>query len=459
MCHSSSKCCSEFKSRCPSIPAWILVLCQVASGLCFHLGLYAIYDMLTIPESASCWAVVPETYRVAHFIAPGMFFNLTAPLLGWISDTFIGREKAINLSVWSCWFGTLLQCISYCIQYGTCGLPVNIAKYGISSVALVFIIIGSTAYSTNVLAYGLDQLMDKPSAQIRPFVHWLVWGMIVSSVVGYLLHSSANNRVRYSLKIQIFAILTFFIFSLTLILKLRTGHKFEADNLLHKNPYKIILEVIKYAWNNKCPENRSALTYWENEIPSRIDLGKKKYGGPFPEEIVEDVKTFWRIVAMLLATAGFHIPIFLVIMSTGDYMQYLKDANSDNHSFWFWNAFYFGILIFIPLVELVIIPLFPKIEYFILNSLRMIGVAYILLLVSMLFMIIIDVIGNYQTPGEVTCPLTYFGYDHELNLSYLVYIIPLAPLSIVMTIGSVYVFEFICSQAPIYMSGILTGVY
>ena len=226
---------------------------------------------------------------------------------------------------------------------------------------------------------------------------------------------------------------------------------FEANKLLHKNPYKIILEVIKYAWNNKYPENRSALTYWENEIPSRIDLGKKKYEGPFLEEIVEDVKTFWRIVAMVLATAGFHILIFLVILSTGDYMQYLKGANSDNHSFWLRNAFYFGILIFIPLVEFVIIPLFPKIEYFILNSLRMIGVAYILLLVSMLFMIIIDVIGNYQTPGEFTCPLRYFDFDHELNLSYLVYIIPLSLSSIIMTIGSVYVFEFICSQAPIYM--------
>ena len=35
---------------------------------------------------------------------------------------------------------------------------------------------------------------------------------------------------------------------------------------------------------------RSALTYWENKIPSRVDLGKRKYGGPFSEEDVENVK-------------------------------------------------------------------------------------------------------------------------------------------------------------------------
>uniref|UniRef100_A0A1X7SJY2 Uncharacterized protein n=1 Tax=Amphimedon queenslandica TaxID=400682 RepID=A0A1X7SJY2_AMPQE len=35
---------------------------------------------------------------------------------------------------------------------------------------------------------------------------------------------------------------------------------------------------------HKYPENRSALTYWEEEAPSRLDLGKNKYGGPFTEE-------------------------------------------------------------------------------------------------------------------------------------------------------------------------------
>ena len=30
------------------------------------------------------------------------------------------------------------------------------------------------------------------------------------------------------------------------------------------------------------------ITYWEEEAPSRLDLGKEKYGGPFTE--VEDVK-------------------------------------------------------------------------------------------------------------------------------------------------------------------------
>ena len=54
---------------------------------------------------------------------------------------------------------------------------------------------------------------------------------------------------------------------------------------------KTIFRVLKFAAKHKAPLNRSALTYWEEDVSSRIDLGKSKYGGPFTTEQVEDVKT------------------------------------------------------------------------------------------------------------------------------------------------------------------------
>ncbi len=54
---------------------------------------------------------------------------------------------------------------------------------------------------------------------------------------------------------------------------------------------KTIYRVLKYAAKHKAPTNRSSFTYWEEDVPSRIDLGKTKYGGPFTVEQVEDVKT------------------------------------------------------------------------------------------------------------------------------------------------------------------------
>ena len=70
------------------------------------------------------------------------------------------------------------------------------------------------------------------------------------------------------------------------------------------NPIKLIAKVLKYAWNNKYPRNRSALTYWEEDCPSRLDLGKEKYGGPFSVEEVEDVKTVLRLIPLLICIIG-----------------------------------------------------------------------------------------------------------------------------------------------------------
>ena len=72
-----------------------------------------------------------------------IILSFVYPFLGWLADTQIGRERTVKSSLWSCWLGALLQVISYCIQYGTCGLPVNIVKYGISGVAFLLLILGA----------------------------------------------------------------------------------------------------------------------------------------------------------------------------------------------------------------------------------------------------------------------------------------------------------------------------
>uniref|UniRef100_A0A1X7TRQ1 Uncharacterized protein n=1 Tax=Amphimedon queenslandica TaxID=400682 RepID=A0A1X7TRQ1_AMPQE len=66
------------------------------------------------------------------------------------------------------------------------------------------------------------------------------------------------------------------------------------------NPVKLIVRVLCYARKHKYPENRSALTYWEEEAYLRLDLGKDKYGGPFTEEEVEDVKTVLRLIPLVV---------------------------------------------------------------------------------------------------------------------------------------------------------------
>ena len=95
-------------------------------------------------------------------------------------------------------------------------------------------------------------------------------------------------------------------------------HKLENISLI-KNPIKLIVRVLCYARKHKYPENRSALTYWEEEAPSRLDLGKEKYGGPFTEEEVEDVKTFFRMLSLFIAVTG---------LTFSDDFQWYIDSNT-----------------------------------------------------------------------------------------------------------------------------------
>ena len=69
-----------------------------------------------------------------------------------------------------------------------------------------------------------------------------------------------------------------------------------------QNPFKLIYRVLKYARRHKHPQQRSAFTYYceDDIIPFRINLGKMKYGGPFTTEQVEDVKTFFSALGLVL---------------------------------------------------------------------------------------------------------------------------------------------------------------
>ena len=58
--------------------------------------------------------------------------------------------------------------------------------------------------------------------------------------------------------------------------------------------------MLNFARIHRWPLRRSAFTYCDDEKPSRIDLAKERYGGPFTTEQVEDVKTFLRILGLLL---------------------------------------------------------------------------------------------------------------------------------------------------------------
>ena len=449
------------KERTLNCPACLLVYFAMPVGMCIGLGFNITFSIVINPEQSSCWAPVPDANKVGAFIAAiiqACLYFVLYPLVGWLADTVIGRGSVIKWSLLLCWFGTLLQIISYCIQYGTCGLPVSIAKYGISLVALLCLIIGTAGYQTNILAYGLDQLSEKSNTHIRAFVHWIVWAQYVGFLLSYI--AFFRDTIYNATLLLVTGIVIFTAISFAVVLSSVFSMKFEPSGTLKKNPYTLVYRVLKYTKEHKYPTNRSSLTYWENEIPSRINYGKAKFGGPFSEDDVEAVKTFLRIVAVFVSAFGFYIPHYVLVNGALPFVNVFEGADTINGygSFILWNSFNKSILIFIPLLELFILPLFPKIEYFLCNPLKSIAVSYVLLFITLVSMFILDTVGHSITSAETFCFLVASG-DQTLQLSYYFYSIPFFFASFANIIAFISFLEFICSQAPVNMSGMLTGVF
>ena len=87
------------------------------------------------------------------------------------------------------------------------------------------------------------------------------------------------------------------------------------------NPYREVIRVVSFVRRHKIPIQRSTFPYWEDDIPTGLDLGKSKYGGPFTTDQVESVKAFFGI-SYLLFTIG---PIFTAHIAASAFLPILKD--------------------------------------------------------------------------------------------------------------------------------------
>jgi hypothetical protein len=71
----------------------------------------------------------------------------------------------------------------------------------------------------------------------------------------------------------------------------------------------MIIKALTFARTHKWPLRRSALTYCDDEKPSRVDFAKERYGGPFTTKQVEDVKVATLKDSWTISTLG---PFFVM---------------------------------------------------------------------------------------------------------------------------------------------------
>ena len=232
------------------------------------------------------------------------------PLAGWLADARFGRYKTIRASLWLLWAGFLILFVSFTVEYveGDETWAGAVAFYVAFPISFLLINSGLAGFHTNVIPFGMDQMPHASGLEISTFVYYYYWTRTIGTGVFVTILSCTTFR-GLIVVIQSFTELFCVSVGLVLCYGLKKWLIIEPHS---QSPVGTVCRVLKFAAQHKSPLRRSAFTYWEEKLPSRINLAKDKYGGPFSSESVEDVKSFLNIAAVLLALGGYIIVYYEV---------------------------------------------------------------------------------------------------------------------------------------------------
>ena len=271
------------------------------------------------------------TYLV---VLPSSLLVLVAlPLTGWLADSRFGNFKVFRAGCVLMFLGNVLLCVCTIVDAN-----LDLSEYQALFICCILAVLlslfaslaGGSACLVTVFQLGLDQLPDASSAGIINYV-LLFWSMVSLGIwISNSIFMIVASCIEHMLSVQTLSLIpvlcmcvmlsSFFLFD---------RKQFIIEPKSHQS-LRIIYRVLKFAVKHKAPLNRSALTYWEENIPSRLDLGKSRYGGPFTTEQVEDVKTFFRLLLVLLPVwiAAFSASTFGTIKLRAFGIQQIFDTQS-----------------------------------------------------------------------------------------------------------------------------------
>ena len=395
--------------------------------LVWNLLVYFYYFLLSHFTGGFATEVAPASWYKYGLVIMACIGYFLFPFLGLLADVWIGRYKAILIGIVLCFISWIIIGIGFIVD-------INIASEAVLWIFISFacttLFCGFSSFTANIIQYNIDQLVGASADELSSVIYWHILSEPLVLFLFYLLQC-----LFYSSKY--FIMITFIAsgVSVSLVLVSHSFFKHKLENIsLIKNPIKLIVRVLCYARKHKYPENRSALTYWEEEAPSRLDLGKDKYGGPFTEEEVEDVKTVFRMLPLFIG--------FVVIYLSDDNYWSAIDSFTLPTCLAVTDSQYNFCSVILMLVYLFFIRVcFYK---YIPSMLTRMSVGIFLAFIVTLSKVIIFVIEkshpNINNFGKLLfIPQTIQG------LSFIL----LYPVSL----------EFIVAQSPVHMRGVMVGLW
>ena len=372
---------------------------------------------------------------------------------GWLADVYFVRYKVLRWSIIIMWISSLLLTTTFVVE-----MIVTFTNY-YQLVFLVSLGIGYGMFQTNIIQFGIDQLTDASSNEIVSFINWYVWSLVSSAVPIRFVSGCSSSQYKFVAPLMLCVTLSIIASSLFLC------NTVLIKEPVTQNPFKLIYRVLTYALKHKYARQRSAFTYCDDELPSRLDFGKSNYGGPFTTEQVEDVKTFFRALGPLLILS------FIYAMRDENYIQmhiFIYQLSNTYpiktcfYMFIFNNIYFIAPTLLIPFNEIFFYPLFQRCLPSI-SSHRKVVIGLILLIIRYIVLVIFVTLSRQRyliidkfRNNTLVC---IFDSDSTTTYDYRFYAIPdvISSASYIMIlVGAI---EFLCAQIPYSMKGVIVGFF
>ena len=365
------------------------------------------------------------------------------PVAGWMGDSFLGRYRAIIVGVFATVLSFLiLLCATVMLQLNWTPIP---------AIALLCVYVLMTTCSMgsfviNILPFIIDQMIGASADEISAIVQWYIWSTSLGKFSQYFFGLLPISKLNL---IMIFLTIIFLCLSSVLITDCLC-HKWLDIHYKSSSPFKTIFKVLNYARKTKYPEHRSAFTYIDEEEPSRLDYGKHKFGGPFTEEEVEDVKTIFRLLTLFLSILGAfaNSKLFENKQSLIKFVSEPADLQ-----------FMINILLPILLIPAYRFIVFPLLRNRIPSLIKRVGAGHVIMLIGNLLNLTVDTIEHLHS-NNTQCMFSDTSHGSANSLSIPLYwlLISTSVSGVGQTLLECSSLEFIMAQSPNRMRGVMMGL-
>jgi len=498
-------CCQKYRSTkilVTSKSAILVLFWSIFVSLGYSMVSHA-HDFYNPPGTFSRVSFVIIYYVVS------VFLDYFYPLAGFLADVKLSKYSIVLWSVVIIFASLLLIflgggifVVTFVFEVGKIGGNLRLILIVLGCIVVVpgviLLFAGFVGFKANVIQFGLNQLSGSSGEDKAVFLNWLIWTFFLAKMTtkafsSYFLYGGmVDTHFKYS-SLGFTLVITATVLAITAGLG-RYCSRWFIRQLGKVNPYKLVYRVSQYIRRHKIPSYHSALVYCEDAVPSRLDFAKHKYGGPFATDQVEDVKTFYKILKVLAAFG----PIFVLGVATNPIASlYYKHWSSDclgqssdqckgegmltNTSYVDARTpgqtavdLFLGEGLLSPFLVVVCIPLYllllrPFIQHYVPGPLKRMGMGFSISLVSVLFMFALEAVAysykdgksSHERQGGENTPTR--SADSEDLVHEEAYLDRLLVVEYILSalshmLGYVAMVEFVCSQSPRSMTGLMIGM-